>query len=382
MQKPENISADKEQAGSQWPGRDTPDRPCSIGDHPVSMGIYHCPTVMLEELTACVTAWIDTGVEGAVISSPPGSGKTHATRWVSQHLGQQFPEVGFARVSASASSVSGLGVGTFTTFSRDGEPVGPIFIKNGGMLQKSLEDFADRTGQRTIVLWIDDAHFLTTSADDKLRRVKDELKNKAIRLFVFLVEQGSVHGLNEKLASFSSEIAPTSIAVDEFQFSGLHSVSDIETSLDAFDETLFPIGSGPVTPIEPSFGAVEFELRGLRSAIDIEHSLNAIDTTCFPSGSNWSFTQFFLPQAYQNGLRLKTHAAALWRVFLEEGDGGDETEVQILYFLRAVECALINGAELDCADLVLDEEFWRAAVLQSGWVNSQNFQRSFLRSYG
>jgi hypothetical protein len=148
------------------------------------------------------------------------------------------------------------------------------FLESSGMLQEALEDLVNRTGQRTVVLWVDDAHLLSTSADDTLRMLQDEFKKKEIRLIVLLVGLPSVRRLNEKRVSFS----------------------------------------GDITRILRSFDVDEFQLHGLRSAIDIQHSLEAFDNTCYPSGSNWSYTRFFLPQAYQNGLRLSEHAAVLWRV--------------------------------------------------------------------
>ncbi len=317
-----------------------PEIDSSLVDHPVSLGNYHCPTVMLDELATCAAAWVGAGVERAVISAPAGFGKTYATQRVSQHLVLEYPEVGFARVSCNASGVSGLSVGAFTTFSPDGEPAAPISLDSSGMLRTALVDFVNRTGQPTIVLWVDEAHLLSTSADDTLRRLKDELENVEIRLVIILVGQPSVSRLNEKRVSFSDDI----------------------------------------TRIVPSQHVDEFALRGLRSVSDIEHSLDAFDTICFPRGSGWSYTRFFLPDAFKDGLRLKKHASALWRVFLEEDRGNDGraggTEVPIVCYLRAVEYALINGPGRDLADFRADEEFWREAVLQSGWIARQNFQMS------
>lgn len=345
MQLPEKMSADVQQSGSALKGSDTTVRPTSLEIHPVSQRNYHCPTVMLDELAASAATWIDAGVERVVIVAPPGFGKTYAMRCISRHLVLQHPEVGFARIQATPSNDSGLSVGTFTTFSRDGEPAASTALDGSNTLQEYLQEFSNRTGQRSIVLWVDDAHLLTTPADDTLRMVKDELENVEIRLTVLLVGLASVRRLHEKRVSFS----------------------------------------GDITRIIPSLHVEEFELRGLRSAIDIEHSLDGFDKTCFPSGSNWSFTRFFLPQAYQNGLRLYKHAAVLWRVFVAEDrdrDGRPATEVPIVCFLRAVECALISGAGRDCADLRVDEEFWRGAVLKSGWVERQEFQRSVRILYG
>jgi hypothetical protein len=59
------------------------------------------------------------------------------------------------------------------------------------------------------------------------------------------------------------------------------------------------------------------------------------------------------------------------------GDGRPATEVPILCFLRAVEYVLISGAGRDCADLKLDKEFWRGAVIQSGWAERQDILTAF-----
>lgn len=251
---------------------------------------------------------------------------------ISRRCATQHPAVDFARINIVATKISGFYLGTIELFSADCEPSKPIAINDSGTLQKYLQELVNQTGQRSIVLWLDDAHLLNTTTDDSLRMLQSRLEKVQIRLIIILVGLPGIRKLNERV-SFSD-------------------------------------GTATIIPAPP---INDFELHGLRTALDVEYSLGAFDNTFYPSGTSWSFTRFFFPLAHLNGFRLKEHAEVLWRVFSEETRDRARTltEVPILYFLRTVESALIDGAGRDCADFEIDQEFWRESVLRSGWVESQ-----------
>ena len=59
----------------------------------------------------------------------------------------------------------------------------------------------------------------------------------------------------------------------------------------------------------------EFPFFGIRNARDVATCLNGYDTTTFPHDTDWSFTRFYLPQAFAAGYRLVDDATVLWRCF-------------------------------------------------------------------
>jgi hypothetical protein len=57
----------------------------------------------------------------------------------------------------------------------------------------------------------------------------------------------------------------------------------------------------------------ELAFHGIRNAEDVATCLNGYDQTAYPEGSQWSFTRFYLPQAFDAGYRLVSDAAVLRR---------------------------------------------------------------------
>lgn len=330
-----NMSADGDHGSHEHPGSSGPGdlaiRPVSLENHPVFLRNYTCPTVQLEGLAACVTQWTNAGIQRAVIVAPPGFGKTVGIRYVSDQLAFHFPDVVCLRMRCASTEISEDGLGPVIQLRIGHEPSAPIVLCANLRSQEPLQELATRMGKRTILLWIDESHLLHPVQDDVLRRLQDELEEAEIRLITLLVGQPGVRKLNEKRVSR---------AID--------------------------------TPrIIPAVRAEEFELHGLRSATEIEYCLRAFDYICFPSNSDWSYTRFFLPHAYLHGLRLAAHADVLWQIFLEEDLDGKAlaaTEVPIACFARTLERVLIEGARQDSSNFSINEEFWRSAVLKSGWV--------------
>lgn len=299
-------------------------RPVDFESHPVFRRTYNCSTIQLEELARRVAACIDAGVRQAVIFAPAGTGKTQGIRYLNKHLSAQFPEVGFAEMPAS-SVLSALG-------------------RDRSFLEKHGMELVLRTRQRSVVLWIDESHLLNPPAENGLRRLQDQLKELEIRLLTVLLGHPRVRIMNQKRVSYASDF-PTFL-------------SSVPTE--------------------------EFELHGIRSATEIEHCLKTFDNDCFPNDSGWSYTRFFLPRAYLNGLRLAAHAGDLWKVFVDadRATGMDtRTEVPMLYFARTIERALIEASTRDCENMSMDREFWERAVLQSGWVEGQGLRNLTRASY-
>lgn len=297
-------------------------RPVDFDNHPVFLRTYNCSTMQLEELASRVTAWIDAGVRQAVIFAPAGTGKTRSIRYLNRRLSAQFPEVGF--VEMCAGSVRGA------------------HGRDRASLEKHVMELVLRTGQRSVILWIDDSQLLDPPTEISFRRLQDQVKGSEIQLLTVLLGHPRVRILNQKRVSYASDF-PTFV---------------------------------------PSLPTEEFELHGIRSATEIEHCLKTFDNDCFPSDSGWSYTRFFLPRAYLNGLRLAAHAGELWQVFVDADrtTGMDtRTEVPMSYFARTIEHALLEGATRDCENMTIDREFWETAIIRSGWLEGQAL-RNFTRN--
>lgn len=302
---------------SSLPGANSAIRPVDFETHPVLLRTYICPTMQVEELAERVAGWINAGVQQAVVFGPPGAGKTYGIRYVTERLSAQFADVGFVDIRAGA--------------------IGDTHGRDRLFAEQHVMNLIEETGQRSVVLWIDESQLLDPATEISLRHVQDRLKGNEIGSLTVLVGHPRVRVLKQKRAANASD---------------------------------FPTFA-PNVPTE------EFEFHGLRSVTEIEHCLKAFDNDRFPRGSDWSYTRFFLPQAYVNGLRLAPHAGDLWQEFVEAdraGGADTRTEVPMSYFAKTVQQALTEGAARDCGNMTIDRELWRRAVQQSGWGGKQDLR--------
>ena len=59
----------------------------------------------------------------------------------------------------------------------------------------------------------------------------------------------------------------------------------------------------------------ELAFSGIRNAQDVATCLNGYDQTAYPEGTPWSFTRFYVPEAFDAGYRLVSDAGLLWQTF-------------------------------------------------------------------
>jgi hypothetical protein len=111
---------------------------------------------------------------------------------------------------------------------------------------------------------------------------------------------------------------------------------------------------------------------GTRSKDDVRDILRFIDSAEYPPGSGWTWTRFFIPAAWNLGVRLEPHADTLFRLTAHnmsdmEIARGLPTR-QIFHTIRD----LIYGiAETSEKPAVITEMLWKSAVDEARILEAQ-----------
>jgi hypothetical protein len=119
----------------------------------------------------------------------------------------------------------------------------------------------------------------------------------------------------------------------------------------------------------------ELAFHGIRNAEDVATCLNGYDQTTYPEGTQWSFTRFHLPQAFDAGCRLLNDAAVLWNAFEaahHKATLPGRLEAPMESFARAVEVVLKDSQLSDAPGYCPDPSLWAHAVRRSGYVQSRH----------
>jgi hypothetical protein len=118
----------------------------------------------------------------------------------------------------------------------------------------------------------------------------------------------------------------------------------------------------------------ELSFYGIRNAEDVATCLNGYDQTAYPEGSEWSFTRFYIPQAFDAGYRLVGDADRLWRTFEaahHKANLPGQLEIPMESFARVVEIVLKDSEIKDAPGYCPETALWTYAVQHCGYVQSR-----------
>lgn len=114
---------------------------------------------------------------------------------------------------------------------------------------------------------------------------------------------------------------------------------------------------------------------GIRNFGDLEYFLAEHDSAkrCeYPAGSGISFTEFFLPSAYESGWRLKSQAQCVWDAFTRAAAkvNCQVIDIGMQWVGEAVIHFLITQMSNDVPGFVASSESWDEAVLNAQFIES------------
>ncbi|OAJ55310.1 hypothetical protein A6V37_33045 [Paraburkholderia ginsengiterrae] len=307
-------------------------RPLAPDDHPLLNRSYMVPTPSIGSMYMCILRCIRRGVSGALIYGHTRWGKTYAIRYCVRLLRDELPRTAIFHLGMpqNPSRSESLFFGMLLAAARHERPDSGTALQRRLRLYNRLAEIVERASGKSLVVFVDEAQRLELEHYEWLRDVQDEMERRGIRMYTFLVGQPSI--LNRK-TSFKQN-TDTSQIVSRFMIE-------------------------------------EMRFEGFRSAADLEVSLCAYDESIFPEGSDWTFTRFFLQRAYDAGFRLGKHSELVWDVFSEAHRHArfDFTmEIPMEYLARAVEIALGENIEHDASGFVLSRALWAHAVRESDYV--------------
>lgn len=316
-------------------------RPIPMDEHPLRRRTYRVPTPSIAAFRALIDECLFLYISGALIHGRPRMGKSYAIEFVRRDLEQRFPKLSIYKMRCTRSQVPSENSFFATLLNAAKHPAQSSASKAAlrGRLVHKLRQVADQRGDDRVVLFIDEAQNLREIEYEWLRDVHDELENHELRLFTFLVGQTQLLAQKSVLQAQDKEQIVARFMVEELAFRGIASGGECAAVMAAYDQGEYPLASG------------------------------------------WSYTRFYLPQAYSAGLRLAESAIRLWTAFEEAHINArieGPVEIPMKYFTSAIEAALLLSAERDAPTLTFDAAFWAQMVERSRYVMARHATRSML----
>lgn len=103
---------------------------------------------------------------------------------------------------------------------------------------------------------------------------------------------------------------------------------------------------------------------GFRSVSDLEQLLEQIDSAIWEEVPDVTWTQFFIPEAYSSGYRLKSYASEMFAGLLTEKiDRSVEFPARQVF--AAIREYLVDCSAVDATHMVFQEQIWAHAVSEA-----------------
>jgi hypothetical protein len=306
-------------------------RPVPFDSHPVVQQTYILPTPSIDTAYEQVKICIRHRTPGALMLGQSRFGKTYGIKYMESMLREDFPNIVSINFSCQKKKkpVEAAFFENLLDAAGHKDPLsGTTSAKRKRLIERLLE-LAYRSNSKFLVVFADEAHRLDVIEYEWLWDIHDALHRHGVRTITFLVGMQKLKNQKNAFRAAGETSVISRFMIDEIPFNGLLSAEDVATCLKGYDEANFP------------------------------------------ESSDWSYTRYFLPRAWQEGLRLEVQALELWNAFERAHCAAGfqfKIEIPMTYFARAVEIALMDYAEKDSEDFQFSETILNEVVEASKYV--------------
>jgi hypothetical protein len=289
---------------------------------------FALPTPMLDIVSDIVSQSIFRKRSGRGFYSSPCFGKSTAIAYLSQRVRHAYPDlVAFCLEASPDSRCSEL------------DFYGDLLDAAGYKLNKTrparerrsqlinlLWSLASTSGDARLLLFVDEAQYLMEHHWSWLKTVQNLLRAQGVWLVVVpFGQEGLLHERSALLASGRGDLVKRFLRM-LLRFEGLHNIEQLEAFMTIFDE--------------------------------VGH---------YPHPGGWTFSQFFLPRAFEAGWRLHHEAAQFWEAMERGRTVGEGREVGMEWVCMPLQYYLTEYSDQDAVAWVGTQAHWDQAVASCDW---------------
>ena len=307
-----------------------------LSDHPIARDQAILPTIPMEEFVNVVIDWLDSRLTGGVVWGNQRMGKTQAIRYLLDHgtqvLGAPIPTGLFSVWDPTYTSLTeNRFFGALLSALNYAAPLtGTAAIKRQRLLDLIAERVVSAKEYR-FLLFIDEAQWLDNVQLRYLMDLHNQLKISDIRLVCILVGQPELVEFRASLRSSKQAHLLGRFMSASHQFKGVTTEQEFKRIAYAFGEQ-----------------------------------------SEYPAGSGISYTQAYVPIAYQNGWRLETNIPTIWKLLdncleAERLPKCNEFPMQALMALLVwllSQLSLEDNESLHLRPELIEEGIYRRALIQ------------------
>lgn len=300
------------------------DRASLLSRHPIVAKDYTVLTPMIQATYSLVRERVWTRRTGSFLYARPRTGKTRCAMAVKRFLSTEFPDIHVMFLSADERNKRGSDLGFVVDLLAAEELVIKKRITYMEALLKLFThieiQLASRAGNQFVLL-IDELQLLREADFRLLLVIHNRLEQKNIAMTTLGFGQPEVLHVRTALAASHSFNLIARFLSEPIIFDGCAGRQDLEVILKAYDNE--------------------------------KH---------YPEDTDWTYTRFFLPEAYKAGFRLEKHAEMIWTSLKAASDSLPKGAVPMEHLTRTIEHILLANRKVDATDFELNLKLVEAAV--------------------
>lgn len=301
-----------------------------LDEHPVISKEYTILTPMIEAAYKLLRDRVWMRKTGTVMYAPPQVGKSKCRSAVELFLKEEFPKAFIISFTADDGRRPG---NTSSGMLRD-------ILNAEGILNSSKQHifknmFFDLVTHiqvsigagvgKQFILIVDEMQLLSSADLQMLLVLHNRLKDLKISMTTIGFAQPEILHMRTALKAAKAQQLIARFLVEPIQFDGCASKQDLEVILKAYD----------------------------------------LDK-CYPEGSDWTYTRFFLPVAYDAGFRLSDFSDQVWQSLLRVCDPSFAATVPMVHLTGTVEYLLASNIDKDSSNFTLSDVQIDHAISASG----------------
>lgn len=296
--------------------------------HPMLDYQYCLATEEIENLQDVAYDWIAGRKSGLYVPGLHRQGKTTAMNAVMEYLRQEFPYVAILSCLGQRTTTQTKKAFCEELLKQLGYPTTLIKGKARpeSILIRLLMTACAKTGGRQCVLFIDEAQLFSVTQYRYLLEIWNEMHHHGFLFGTVLVGQPELRSLKELTQELDHGAVVSRFFVKEYGFGGIKNLQMLEALLRQFDSRLV-----------------------------------------FPAGSAWTYSRFYLQQAFDHGWRLEQEAKFLWEALCnitkEKRSAIKTTGFRMAWIIDSVHSFLLDGMEQDAKKFQGTIDMWEECVM-------------------
>lgn len=292
------------------------EREVLIDEHPLIQKSYLLITPSIKRVYALIRERVWMRRTGTFMFARPRMGKSTCASAVRDSLKAEFPKLFVLLFSADKRKQSDSGL-IIDILKSDSLTIGsrPTYKELFNRLLTHIEtSVANRKGTQ-FVLMIDEMQLLSEADLNVLLVLHNRLELKSIKMTTIGFAQTDIQHVRSALHATQSHNLLARFLSEPIPFDGCATREDLEEILYAYDED-----------------------------------------KRFPENSDYTYTRFFLPLAYENGFRLRKFANPIWSALKKSSLSLGENSLPMEHLFRTIEYLLVAGRHSDTSDYAITRQ--------------------------